>query len=108
MNKQHQWNSWYFFVTLPAILLFQNWWATTRNVEVVPCSEFLSLLNDGRIVELTVEQEQISGRFKDPINSKPYFVINRVDPALTEQISGCARSTTPRRLPAKWTWQSVG
>ncbi|MEQ9396274.1 ATP-dependent zinc metalloprotease FtsH [Haliea sp.] len=86
MNKQHQWNSWYFFVTLLAILLFQNWWATTRNVEVIPYSEFLSLLNDGRIVELTVEQEQISGRFKDPINSKQYFVTNRVDPALTEQI----------------------
>ncbi|MDO8862734.1 ATP-dependent zinc metalloprotease FtsH [Haliea sp. E1-2-M8] len=94
MNKQHQWNSSYFFVTVLLILLFQNWWATSRNVEVVPYSEFLSLLNDGRIAELTVEQEQISGRFKDPINSKQYFITNRVDPALAEQIKDSGATFT--------------
>jgi len=86
MNKQHQWNSWYFFVAVLAILLFQDWWTTSRNIEVIPYSEFLTLLNDGRIAELTVEQEQISGRFKGPVNSKDFFLTNRVDPALAEQI----------------------
>ena len=86
MNKQHQWNSWYFFVAVLAILLFQDWWTTSRNVEVIPYSEFLTLLNDGRIAELTVEQEQIRGRFKDLANRKPFFITNRVDPALAEQI----------------------
>ncbi len=86
MNKQHQWNSWYLFVAVLLIMLFQNWWATTRNVEVIPYSEFLNMLGDGRIVELTVEQERISGRFKDAIDGKQYFVTNRVEPALAEQI----------------------
>ncbi len=94
MNKQHQWNSWYFFVTVLLIVLFQNWWAATRNVEVIPYSEFLSLLGDGRIVELTVKQEQISGRFKDPIDGKQYFVTNRVEPALTEQIKDSGATFT--------------
>ena len=86
MNKQQQWNIWYVVATFLLLMLFQNWWTASRSIEAIPYSDFLVLLDEGRIAELTVQQEQITGRFKEPIGGKNYFVTNRVDPALAEQI----------------------
>jgi len=86
MEKKHQWNIWYFVAAFFLLILFQSVWTAWRTVEPLPYSEFLKLLNDGRIVELTVGQEQITGKLKEPINGRQYFVTNRVEPALAEQI----------------------
>jgi len=86
MNKQHQWNIWYFIGALLLLALFQSIWTTWRTVEPIPYSEFLKLLDQKQIVELTVSQEQITGRLKEPINGRQFFVTNRVEPALAEQI----------------------
>jgi cell division protease FtsH len=86
MNKQHQWNIWYFIGALLLLTLFQSIWTTWRTVEPIPYSEFLKLLDQKQIIELTVSQEQITGRLKEPINGRQFFVTNRVEPALAEQI----------------------
>jgi len=87
MNKQQQWNIWYFVGALFLLMLFQSLWTTYRTVEVIPYSQFLKLLDEKKIVELTVHQEQITGRLKEPINGRELFVTNRVEPpALAEQI----------------------
>jgi cell division protease FtsH len=87
LNKQQQWNIWYIIGAFMMLMLFQSVWTTYRTVEAIPYSDFLKFLNEGRIVELTVDQEQITGRFKEPLNGRQYFVTNRVDPALAEQIA---------------------
>jgi cell division protease FtsH len=86
MNKQHQWNIWYFIGAVLLLALFQSIWTTWRTVEPIPYSEFLKLLDQKQIVELTVHQEQITGQLKEPINGRQFFVTNRVEPALAEQI----------------------
>jgi cell division protease FtsH len=86
MDKQQQWNIWYFVGAFALLMLFQSMWTTYRTVEDIPYSDFLKFLNEGRIVELTVHQEQITGRLKEPINGRELFVTNRVDPTLAEQI----------------------
>ncbi len=86
VNKQKQWNAWYFLAAFMLLMLFQSWWNTSQNVEAIPYSDFMKYLDDGRIVELTVQQERIVGKLKDPVNGKEYFVTNRIDPALAEQI----------------------
>ena len=86
MNKQHQWNIWYFIGAFLLLTLFQSIWTTWRTVEPIPYSDFLKLLEQKQIVELTVHQEQITGRLKEPINGRQFFVTNRVEPALAEQI----------------------
>lgn len=88
MDKQRQLNLWYAFVAFLLLMLFQSWWTTSRSVEAIPYSDFMRYLDEGRIVELTVQQERIVGRLSQPINGKEYFVTNRVDPALAEQIQG--------------------
>jgi cell division protease FtsH len=86
MNKQRQWNIWYFIGAFVALMLFQGWWTTHQSVEAIAYSEFLKLLNSGQLVELTIQQDRITGRLKTPINGRQLFVTNRVDPALAEQI----------------------
>jgi cell division protease FtsH len=86
MNKQQQWNIWYFVGALLLLMLFQSVWTTYRTVEPIPYSDFVKFLNEGRIVDVTVHQERITGRLKEPINGRELFVTNRVDPALAEQI----------------------
>jgi cell division protease FtsH len=96
MNKQQQWNIWYFIGAFVLLLLFQSLWTTWRTVEPIPYSEFLKLLNEGKIADLTVSQEQITGRLKEPINGRQLFVTNRVDSSLAQQIeqSGVAFTGT--------------
>jgi cell division protease FtsH len=86
MNKQQQWNIWYFIAAFFLLMGFQSIWTTWRTVEVIPYSRFLKLLDEKQIVELTIHQEQITGKLKEPINGRQLFVTNRVDPALAEQI----------------------
>src|SRR6185312_6345286 len=87
MNKRHQWNIWYFVGAFFLLMLFQSIWTTYRTVEVIPYSQFLKLLDEKKIVELTVHQEQITGRLKEPINGRELFITNRVEPpALAEKI----------------------
>ena len=86
MDKQRQWNLWYFLAAFLLLVMFQNWWTASRTVEAIPYSQFLTLLDEGRVVDLTVRQDQIVGRFKDPVDGKTHFVTNRVDPALAADL----------------------
>lgn len=86
MNKSQQWNAWYVLGAVLLLMLFQGWWSSYRTVQAIPYSEFLTLLDEGRIVEMTVQQEQITGRLASPINGRDRFVTNRVDPTLAEQL----------------------
>ncbi|HEX7075167.1 MAG TPA: ATP-dependent zinc metalloprotease FtsH [Hyphomicrobiaceae bacterium] len=87
MNKQQIWNIGYFIAAFLLLVLFQNMWTTYQNVEPIPYSEFLKLSNEGQIVEVTVTNEQITGKLKQPINGRQYFVTNRVDPTLADELA---------------------
>ena len=102
MNKQQQWNIWYVIGAFMLLMLFQSVWTTYRTVEPIPYSDFLKFLNEGRIVEVTVHQEQITGRLKEPINGRQYFVTNRVDPALAEQIGKSGVTFTGTSRTPSW------
>jgi cell division protease FtsH len=87
MNKQQQWNIWYFVGAFFLLMIFEGVWTTWRTVESIPYSDFLKFLDEGRIEEVVVKQEQITGRLKEPINGRQLFVTNRVDPALADRIA---------------------
>jgi cell division protease FtsH len=87
MNKQLQFNIWYFIAAFAVILLFQSWWTTYRTVEPLEYSEFLNLLKRGEITEVVVEQNTLQGRLKTPQNGREFFVTTRVDPAVAEDLA---------------------
>ena len=78
MDKKQQWNIWYFIGAFFLLMIFQGLWTQWRRVESIPYSDFLKYLNEGRIVEAVVHQEQITGRLKEPINGRDFFITNRV------------------------------
>jgi cell division protease FtsH len=87
MEKQHQWNLWFFLVAFSLLLVFQDWWGTRNAVEPLPYSEFMRLLKEEKLSDLRIEQQQISGKLKEPINNRSQFVTVRVEPDLAEALA---------------------
>ena len=94
MNKQQQWNILYFIGAFALVMMFESLFTTWRTVETIPYSQFLTLLSEKKIETVTVHQEQITGRLKEPINGRQLFATNRVEPALAEQITKSGATVT--------------
>jgi len=84
MNRGTQLNLWYVVGALFALMLFQSWY-TARNVEVVPYSQFKSLLEAGQIQEVYVRDQYLEGRLHEPIDGNDRFMTNRVEHELAEE-----------------------
>ena len=87
MEKHQQWNIWFFLVAFSLLLLFQGWWAEHNAVEPIPYSEFMRLLKQDKLSELRIEQQQITGKLKEPINNRHQFSTVRVEPELAEALA---------------------
>ncbi|GAB4516017.1 MAG: ATP-dependent zinc metalloprotease FtsH [Roseibium sp.] len=88
MEKKHQINLWYAFVALMLVLMFQSWWTTYKTVEQIPYSQFEQYLKDGKIEEISVRENFIEGKFKDPQpDGKQYFITTRVEIPLADELS---------------------
>jgi len=87
MDKKQQINFWYAIAALFVLLIFQSWWATYRNVEPIPYSEFEHYLKDGKIAEAVVKENTIEGKLKEPIGSRQFFVTKRVDEDVAKKLT---------------------
>ena len=86
MEKHHQWNLGYFVVAFVAMLLVQNWLGEYSAEAPIPYSEFQRLLDAGKVSDLRVDQERISGTLKEPIQGRTRFTTNRVEPQLAAEL----------------------
>ena len=106
MDKKAQINIWYVALAIMGILLFQNWWVASRQIEVMPYSEFEALLDKGQVAEVSIRQDRLEGKLRAPLkDGRQYFVTNRVDPDLADRLtahkvtfSGVVESTFLRDL----------
>ena len=87
MERKTQLNVWYIIFALLVIVLFQNWWVASRQVEVIPYSQFEELLKNNEIEEVRIRQDTLEGKLKKPIDGRERFVTTRVDPQLAERLS---------------------
>ncbi|MDP3813786.1 ATP-dependent zinc metalloprotease FtsH [Pseudomonas sp.] len=87
MDKQQQWNLWFFLIAFSLLLVFQSWWGAGSAIEQIPYSEFMRLLKDNQLSELRIEQQQISGKLKEPINNRYQFSTVRVEPELAAALA---------------------
>jgi cell division protease FtsH len=89
MDPQARWNLAYWILAVLALVMLQNWWQTTQTVEQVPYSEFELALAEGRVSEVLVSEQKITGKLKSPdIKGKTVIVATRVEPDLAERLSG--------------------
>ncbi|MEE3507349.1 MULTISPECIES: ATP-dependent zinc metalloprotease FtsH [unclassified Pseudomonas] len=87
MKKNHQLNISYFFIAFVALTLVQFLFAGRAAVESIPYSQFLQLLNEHKVSELSVEKDHISGKLQEPINGHNQFSTVRVDSTLATELA---------------------
>ena len=77
----------YVLFALIAILLFQQFWSIYREAEVVPYSEFESLLRDNKIAEVEVGEHVVRATLKQPLpDGRKDLLAARVDPNIAEEL----------------------
>jgi cell division protease FtsH len=103
IKPRHQIHGWYFFIALFGILLVQDYVAAlSSNVETIPYSRFQDMLHAGKLDNLVIGTNRITGDFKSPEKGKPKsFTTVRVDPALASALDD-QHVTYAGRPPQGW------
>jgi len=82
-KREHHVNFWYLIVALLAVVTTQDLLTTSTSVRTIPYSEYETLLSQGKLDDLVVSADRISGAIKDHAPNEPSrFITNRIDPAL--------------------------
>ncbi|MBS0555365.1 MAG: ATP-dependent zinc metalloprotease FtsH [Proteobacteria bacterium] len=58
-----------------------------RTTAPIPYSEFQALVQEGKVADIAIADNQIHGSFKAPVDGKTRFVTTRVDPALAKDLA---------------------
>lgn len=87
MTSWSKLNFWYFVVAVFGIILIRDIWVSQREVEVIPYSQFETLLGEGKVAEVVVGPERLSGTLKPSGDGPPgRFVTTRVEPGFAERL----------------------
>lgn len=85
MDKKAQINFWFVIVAVLSLLLVQNLYKQYTQVEPIPYSRFQHLLEQGRVAEIAITENQIFGTLKEKhADGFKDFVTTRVEPELAE------------------------
>jgi cell division protease FtsH len=86
MDKQVRFHVWYVIAALIGVILLEQLWVASTQVDVLPYSAFLDDLQAGKIGEVRVSGNYMEGQFKEPQNGKRQFVTTRVPPDVADQL----------------------
>ncbi|MFH1215061.1 MAG: ATP-dependent zinc metalloprotease FtsH [Pseudomonadota bacterium] len=89
MNQEHRFNLLFVMLALFGVMILHDLWVGFTQVENIPYSKFLELLDQNRISDLYVTDKSLSGTIRDPQGSEKHqFVTVRVDEKLADRIAG--------------------
>ncbi|HXF07606.1 MAG TPA: ATP-dependent zinc metalloprotease FtsH [Candidatus Acidoferrales bacterium] len=87
MDKNVRFHLIYLFFALIALVLIRDVWHQLQQVETIDYSEFRSYLDAGRIEEVTISGQYLTGTLRQPTASgRTQFVTTRVDPELANEL----------------------
>jgi cell division protease FtsH len=92
MEKQTNDKPWrfdvaYFLVALIGILILHQFWTIRQQTEVVPYSEFESLLREDKISEVEVGDQFVRAKLKEPLpDGRKQLLAVRVDPNVAQEL----------------------
>ncbi|MDN5882656.1 MAG: ATP-dependent zinc metalloprotease FtsH [Nitrosospira sp.] len=87
MDKKTKINFWYVIVAITGILLVQNLYTQYTKVEPIPYSRFHTLLDDGKIAEISITENHIYGTLKEKgTDGLKDFVTTRVESELADKL----------------------
>ncbi|TAH46227.1 MAG: ATP-dependent metallopeptidase FtsH/Yme1/Tma family protein [Betaproteobacteria bacterium] len=87
MERKTQFSVWYFAFALLAMVFLNDLWQGARTTAPIPYSEFQTLVQEGKVADIAIADNQIHGTFKTPVDGKTRFVTTRVDPALAKDLA---------------------
>ena len=87
--ERRQWiNVWYVILAILGVLWLRDLWTTATQVEQIPYSQFEQELKAGRVKEISISNNIITGTYKEPKPDKrTRFVTTRVDPDLAKDLA---------------------
>jgi len=89
MDQEKRFNLLFVMLALFGVLILHNAWEAINQIETIPYSKFLELLDQDRVSEMYVADKTISGTIRDPQkDEKRQFVTVRVDDKLAARIAG--------------------
>lgn len=78
-------NFWYVSLAFLAFMFFQQWWHRQQAIETVPYSEFMTMVETGRISSIQISESTIRGTVTGTAVGAPRFVDTvRVDTQLSQ------------------------
>ncbi len=87
MDKKTQINFWYVLIAVMGILFIQNLYTQYTKIEPIPYSRFQTLLEEDKVAEVAITDQQIFGKLKDTSGEKfTEFVTTRVESDLAEML----------------------
>ncbi|MDP2621262.1 MAG: ATP-dependent zinc metalloprotease FtsH [Hyphomicrobiales bacterium] len=88
IEKKTQINLWYALFALGVVFLFQAWFASTRQVQQIPYSQFIVLLDAGQVESVEVGDTYLTGKLTTPTaEGKELFVTTRVEPDIADELA---------------------
>jgi cell division protease FtsH len=124
-SQQEQFSIWYFLITLVMLMAMQYFFLGSQ-VERIPYSQFKSLIKNGLVTDLVIEQGAIRGNIKpegmkqvfseeklkqigyDGKGTYPFTVVRVEDPALTAELEAAGipfrGEVTSNWLPTLLSW----
>ena len=88
MDNKHKYNVIFAIFAVFGILIIHEMWVEQQSITAVPYSQLETLLQQGKVANLTIREKLIIGELKEPDeNGKKIIVANRVEPSLAEYLS---------------------
>ncbi|AKH39382.1 MULTISPECIES: ATP-dependent zinc metalloprotease FtsH [Nitrosomonas] len=107
MDKKVQFNFWYIVIAILVMMFLRDFYEQYTRIEPIPYSRFHTLLEQGKVAEVAITENQIYGTLKEEFESEGFkeFVTTRVEPDLADILdqhnvtySGVVKSTWLRDL----------
>ncbi|MEK7760756.1 MAG: ATP-dependent metallopeptidase FtsH/Yme1/Tma family protein, partial [Nitrospirota bacterium] len=95
VDKKVSFSIWYVVLAIIAIVLVHDFIVATQKLEELPYSEFRTLLAAGKVAEVSVTQQRVTGKLKSEEGAKEqklFTAIRVEDPDLVKELS--ARNVT--------------
>jgi len=67
VERSTQINLWYLLLALLAVIWLRDVWVTSQEVEPIAYSEFLQLVQRGKVGEITIRGSTIAGTLTEPL-----------------------------------------
>jgi cell division protease FtsH len=99
--KKTNFTIWYFVIAFLIILLVQNYFVSKGTEDIIPYSEFKESLRSGRIKELTITIETISGERVTEKGARKFQTVRVEDPDLVKDLEANKVKYTGK-IDSKW------